>query len=215
MTLPWKVMRYDGATWQNCDLKRWNGSSWVNADAYYWDGADWVLMTDRTPPTSTHTTTYGLSSFMNYRNNNSERTGSSDAYQGYYDSLYGLQKSMLFYAYATIDAALSGYTAIYYNKLQMNNAHWYYGAGGTAVICTHNVASNTGTFSYSTYNFASQAFTSRGQNILKTLPTSLAVGFVAGTIKGLGLYSTSTSETYYGYFETTGSGFDLTISFEK
>src|SRR5688572_16623217 len=98
MTLPWRLMYWNGSAWTNAEQRRWDGSAWVTNNSYYWNGSSWVLLTDRTPPTQIYNEQYFTIWHSSYRGNNNIRVdsdGQTYNFQGNAnDGLYGRQKSM-------------------------------------------------------------------------------------------------------------------------
>lgn len=126
-------------------------------------------------------------------------------FQGQYSSTNGNQFSLFTLPYTTIQSDLSGSTI---NKVEvyLNNLHWYYNSGGTAVIGTHTYGTVTGAADYANVNpNISQAGYSVGQAKWVTVANSIGNALRDNTAKGIALgKGPSTSKTYYGYFAGFG-----------
>lgn len=208
--LPWRLKYYNGAGFVDAELRRWNGSSWVTCNMYYWDGASWVLCTDRTPPTETHNDQFNNTGSNTYKDNNTA-SGLPNRYQGYYDGVWGIQKCMYTFNYAAIDTALSGRVATYSCQIYLDNEHWWYGSGGTAVYGTSTATSPPATFNYNRYDFYNSHY-DRDEASWRTVTNDLATWFAAQTARAITLYAASYDAIYYGYFTTFAS---LFFSYEK
>jgi hypothetical protein len=213
--LPWKVKYYDGAAWQNADLRRWNGSSWVTDDMYYYNGSSWVLMTDRTPPTSTYTEQFNSVDGQSYHLSGSNSGLSASlgrCYQGYFDSVHGIQRSMFFYDWSTISSHLTGRVATYGCQVYLNNQHTYYGSGGTAVIGTHANGSAPANFAYNRYDNPGSFHYANVDAHWVYVTNDFAQWFAEQSALGITLYANSTDATYYGYYANSNS---IWFSYEK
>lgn len=175
------------------------------------------------PPTQ-YTKTYSANGSASYQGDDDERTGIAECYQGQYSSTNGNQYSVILFPYSTIASDLSGATI---NKVEvyLNNNHWYYNSGGTAIIGYHNSATTPSSFTYpsSTDNITRSSFT-YGQAKWVTVDNSIGTAFKNGTAKGilLGKGQTSggtlsTDKLYYGYFAGNGQSGEpqLRITYTK
>jgi hypothetical protein len=204
-------MKWDGAAWSDADLRKWNGTSWVTTDMYYWSGTAWVLMTDRTPPTTTHNDTYNSTWWDTYQDNNT-RSGNGHNYQGYYDGVWGIQKSNYGFDYATISGNVHGRVGVYAAQVYLSSLHFYYSTGGYAVIGTHTNTSDPSTFSYNRYNNPGTFAWGRTEAKWVSVTTDIIQWFDEQSARGITLYANTTDSTYYGYFNTSAS---LYMSYEK
>lgn len=175
------------------------------------------------PPTQ-YTKTYSANGSASYQGDDDERAGIAECYQGQYSSTNGNQYSVILFPYSTIASDLSGATI---NKVEvyLNNNHWYYNSGGTAIIGYHNSATTPSSFTYpsSTDNITRSSFT-YGQAKWVTVDNSIGTAFKNGTAKGilLGKGQTSggtlsTDKLYYGYFAGNGQSGEpqLRITYTK
>ncbi len=127
--------------------------------------------------------------------------GATRAYQGNIGDGNGNRRSMIGFDYTTIQADLAGatidgaYVTLYF-------PHWYYNAGGTAIIGTHNSNSNPGpaTFSGTTNLVQSAGWPKPGLRQV-SLGTAIGQAFRDNTAKGLVLGPGQGGDplTYYGY----------------
>jgi|SRR6185369_568553 len=207
MTLAWRVKHWDGSAWVNSDVRRWDGAEWAAANSYYWDGSQWALQTDRTPPTSTHTTDYAQVWRGTYGSDNNRRTDSNGASHNYQgdsgSSSYGNQRSMWSLGLGPF-SDLQGAVAFYDSLVYVTNQWTYYNSGGTAVFGTNPINSGG----------APSTFSERDSNVIQVhferyqakwigLGTSLMGLFQAGLIFGFTLHASSNDVTFYGYYATT------------
>jgi hypothetical protein len=188
------IKKWNGSSWQTINPKRWNGSSWVNLDIYKWDGSKWVNLTSQQ-----YTTTWNATWSQTYRSTNEKRTdtrGNTNMMQG--DSgqdPWNINRSLC--GFGDIQSTLAG-SKINKVELYMKSKHWWYYAGGTAVIGYHNHSSEPSTFSHSKYGAKYQKFNYRGHAQWITMPNEFAEGIRDGRYKGFSLYASSTSKEYYG-----------------
>lgn len=166
-----------------------------------------------TPSVQTYTTSFLATAYQTYNGNNTQKSDTT-ANQGFYSSN---QKSMIFFDYGAILAAINGST-IQSMTLTMYAEHWYYNAGGTAVIGTHVLGSAPGTYQsqYVTPDrIRSPGWPKPGWRTVDI--SSFANDFKTGGAVGIALGpGPDTSYTYYGKF--TGSGANrpyITITYTK
>jgi len=204
MTAAWRLKYWNGSAWANAELRSWDGSAWQLKNGWYWDGSAWQIITDRTPPTSTHVADFGQHDAGSYAGTNARRTdsnGLSQCYQGYNTSTWGIQRSM-WMTDITMQSVLTGFVSVNYVHFIITNLFTYYNAGGTAAFGTHAVNSTSppGTFSQSRYGVVVDGF-ARGQN--KTVPfqNDWAYWAVDGSFRGVTLFFNSTDSEYYGYYQ--------------
>lgn len=195
------LKKWNGSSHVDINPKRWSGSSWVNAEAYKWDGSKWVNMTSQK-----YTTTWDATWTQTYRENGTKRTDyrSSKLCQGeYLSDPWGLMRSLC--GFGDIASTLAG-SVINDVQLYLKNEHWYYYAGGKAVIGYHNHSSEPTNFSHSKYGAKTESFSARGQARWIDMPNALAEGIRDGDYKGVSLYSSSNNMNYYGIFYGAGDG---------
>lgn len=207
MVLPWKVKHWDGGSWANGEYRKWTGSVFNTANAYYWNGSSWVLMTDRTPPTSTFTKQYTTAFHMSYAyGGTSQRNDGSEAssnYQGNYGGYWGIQCSVFGYNTA-IHNDIDGAVGYYYAQVFLSNQHWWYNDYGIAVIGTTASTGVTGTLNANRVGLVSASF-SYGQAKWVNLGTQFCSYADDGSFYGLVLYINSNDVRYYGYFSISST----------
>ena len=106
---------------------------------------------------------------------------------------------------AAMRTALSGST-IEKIELYLENAHWYYGSGGTAVIYP-----NDGTYKGVLGSGTTSANWPRYAGRWVTLPSAWHASIVNGTYKGVSTYTTNTGLTFYGQFKGAPTKFRATF----
>jgi hypothetical protein len=130
--------------------------------------------------------------------------------------MYGNQRSLIGFDATAVQSDLSGaevlacFVTLYAN-------HWYYNAGGTAIIGTHGHTNRPGSFSATTNRIQSASWPKPG---LRTVDLGTTIGgeFKAGTTKGVALGpGPSNSVSYYGRFDGCGDSHVpyLTITYRK
>lgn len=169
-----------------------------------------------TPEKSTYTSTWSLSGIQRYNGSGGTISGSSEGAQGYYSSNNGNQYTRLnFNATAisgqsvTLNTALTDATI---NKVELYlcYSHWYYSAGGTAVIYANTSNTTSGGSNSSSKPFSSWAVGAGNwvdiTSIFSTSHRSIQVG------QGL-----STSFEYYGKFYGFGTSYPplLKVTYTK
>lgn len=145
----------------------------------------------------TKTVEYGYTSVKSYLPSGSQYNyNTSKAYQGPSPAGYGnLQAQYGFNQ--NFQSLLSGATIngiwvyLYYE-------HWYYNAGGTAMIRLHNNLQAPATNVGMTSNGVNSGSWPKGAGRWVALPSSLWAGFASGTYKGFGIVGDGTYNTY-GY----------------
>jgi hypothetical protein len=140
--------------------------------------------------------TYNAAWSQTYQGSGSPNSASgNDAYQGYYSSTNGNQKSMI--GFGSLTSQLSGAT-ISKIEVYLYFYHWYNNSGGTAVIGRHGNTSEPASFAGTTGLFSSGSWPKPGGRWI-TLPSSWYAGFAAGTYRGITLGpGSSTNHLYYG-----------------
>lgn len=162
------------------------------------------------PPTRTYTKTYAASWSGSYAN----RSGYNAYYgnscmQGYYSSNNGIQSSLIgFPTQLTTD--LSG-AVIQKAEVYLYFEHWYYAAGGTAVIRAHSHASRPARFSCDSE--AKSVSWSRNQGKW----VDITAVFDSTRWRGIALDPNSTSRTSYGRARGVGQTYapKLRVTFTK
>ncbi|MFF7613512.1 hypothetical protein [Streptomyces lavendulae] len=120
----------------------------------------------------------------------------SQCLQGYVSSNNGLQAALIGFP-ASLGADLAGAT-IQKAELYLYYAHWYYSAGGKAVIKPHSHLSRPATFSSDS---ASRTI-DWGRNVGKWI--DITAGFDGASWRGVALDPANTSQDYYGRAEGVG-----------
>ncbi len=160
-----------------------------------------------TTPVQQYTKDYAATWTRSYKGDNTPGSFSSStsAYQGNIGDANGNRRSMIGFDYATIQADTAGAT-INSCTLTLNFLHWYYNAGGTAVIGTHNSATaSPGTWSGTSNLIQSGSWPKPGQRTVN-LGTSIGNAFRDNTAKGIVLGPGQGGDplTYYGYASGAG-----------
>ncbi len=120
---------------------------------------------------------------------------------------YGNQRGLIGFNASQIQSDLAGAT-IKSIKVTLYANHWYYNAGGTARLGTHNYTSRPTTWTDSRVNqnrWTSTSWPKPGKRTI-TLPNSVGDEFKAGTSTGISTGPGSSSYTDYGRFAGAGSG---------
>jgi hypothetical protein len=206
------IKRHNGSSFVDINPKKFNGSSWVDVEVYKYDGSKWVNMTSQK-----YEKTWTATWTQSYRSTNEKRTdyrGSSLMQGDSGEDPWNIQRSLC--GFGDIRTELAG-SKINSVQLYLKSKHWWYYAGGTAVIGYHNHASEPTTFSHSKYGAKSQKFDSRDHAIWVEMPIALGEGIRDGVYKGISLYADSTSKNYYGEFHGAGTSYPpkLKISYTK
>jgi hypothetical protein len=180
-------------------------------------------VTGSTPPTNppqNYVTNYNAtwSGSYNAAGNYGTFSGATKVYQGDNNEGGTNRKGMIGFNWSQIQTDLTGAT-ITSCKITLYSQHWWYNAGGTAVLGTHNVtnASAPSTFSGTTNRVQYAGFPKYVTRTIE-LGTTIGTEFKNGTAKGIVTGPGPTSATtYYGYFSGPGATSPpvLTISYTK
>ena len=143
----------------------------------------------------------------NGSNNLSTFGGSQLCYQGNNLDSNGTRKSLIGFDWATIRSDLSGAT-INGCWVTLYFQHWYYNAGGTAVIGTHNLANTSSPpstfFGANTARVQSSGWPKPGQRTVN-LGATIGEEFRDSVSNGICLGSTgANNRDYYGYASGPG-----------
>lgn len=173
-------------------------------------------------PVQTYTKTYNGNWSQTYNGSGSQKSGDT-CDQGDFGDSAGNRRSLIGFPYSSIMSDLTGATLVSI-KLSLYAEHWYYDAGGTAVIGTHDYTSKPGTWADSRVlqNRTTVAnWPKPGKKVLTLSNATFGADFQSGAAKGIALGpGNSSSLTYYGKFSgitapTTGNRPILTITYTK
>lgn len=200
--------------WVDAELYTRRNGQWVRAEAYTRRNGQWANVTSQT-----YTDTFWASWTQTYRTSGTKRTDyrADKLVQGYYGEAepWGLQRSLC--GFGDIKSKLAG-ARIKKVELYLYAEHWWYYAGGTAVIGYHNHSNEPDRFGHSVYGAKYQRFTSRGQGMWIDMPIALGEGIRDGYYKGISIFADSYSRDYYGVFSGAWDGGNaprLKITYEK
>lgn len=192
-----------------------NTPGWVNLDGIIYDVAYNPTYVPTTggdtgkdgelgigpPPVQTYTKSWTATWSNVYSSDNTGR-GGNWCYQGNSgEDPWGNQKSMIGFDSAAIRAEIEGAEMVKIT-ISLEFPHWWYSAGGTAQIGTHNYLSMPSTWSNSRTNprRVSSANWPRHTWRSVVLPNAIAGEFADGDSTGITLGpASSSSKTYYGY----------------
>lgn len=210
------LKKHNGNVWEDVPLKKWNNSAWVEPEVKSWNGTGWDILNKQQ-----YVTTFNAEWSHTYGANNTQRTNSGEKmYQGQYSSVdnsWGLMRSLCGFDEASMRAVLSG-ARIDKIELYLRAEHWYYHAGGTAVIGYHNHESKPTIFSQAQYGAKVQKYTARDQAIWIEMPIGFGEGIRDRKYTGFSIYADTTSASYYGNFYGAGEGLSkpkLKITYSK
>lgn len=168
-----------------------------------WDGAKWVVMNQQQ-----YTETWEANWSQTYRYTGEKRWDERSEFlgQGQYvpSNFWGLQRSLA--GFPSMASKLAG-ARIDDVKLYLRNDHWYYHAGGTAVIGYHNHSLEPSTFSHSKYKAKVQRYEARGQALWIDMPNEFGEGLRDGKYRGISLFANAESMHYYGFFYGANSSY--------
>ena len=184
-----------GGSWVDIKPKKRTSSGWVDADVYKRVNGKWVKMSSRK-----FTKTYNATWTQTYREAGTKRTDyrSEKLCQGRYVlEPWGVMRSLI--GFGSVVNDLKGAT-INKVELYLRNEHWYYYAGGTAVLGYHNHSVRPTKFSHSKSGAVKQKYTARGQAKWITLPNAFGNGLRDKKYRGVSVFINSTNMGYYGIF---------------
>lgn len=169
-------------------------------------------------PVQTYTTQWNATWSGTYDGSNAYSSWlGTEAHQGSYDGSAGNnRRSLIGFPTGSITAALSGAT-ILACSVTLYAFHWYWNAGGTAVIGTHGHSSLPGTWSGTSGRLTSASWPKPGMRTVD-LGTTIGGEFQAGTTKGITLGPGPSSDVgWYGKFAGEGmvNAPILTITYQK
>ncbi|PEA25811.1 hypothetical protein CN984_12260 [Bacillus cereus] len=200
--------------WVDAELYTRRNGQWVRADAYTRRNGQWVNLTSQV-----YTDTFWSSWTQTYRTSGTKRTDyrADKLVQGYYGEAepWGLQRSLC--GFGDIQSKIAG-SRIKKVELYLYAEHWWYYAGGTAVIGYHNHSNEPDRFGHSVYGAKYQKFSYRGQGMWVDMPISLGEGIRDGYYKGISIFADSYARDYYGVFSGAWDGGNaprLKITYEK
>lgn len=172
------------------------------------------------PPITQYTKQYAATWTGSYTGYGGRARSTTKCYQGQYDGDWGNQRSLIGFNAAAIQADLVGATIIHC-KITLYFEHWYYSAGGTAIIGTHSYTSEPSAWADASVNqdrVQSSEWPKPGKRTV-SLGTTIGGEFKTGTSKGIALGpGPNDSLTYYGYATGLGGGSNspvLEIKYQK
>lgn len=210
----------------------------------YWNGASWTyvdypLRGDITAPPAvpaapafpgypaapvTYKKTYTATWTQTYKGDGTKRTDTIGeemvAYGNEPGSLYGTQRALIGFDYATIAADLASST-IYGVQLELTNIEAYWASGVYIYFGMHNVTAEPATWPADAdlpMRRVANAKWGKPQTRSINLPLLFGQRLRAGTGKGIAVEAPSDSRDYYGYAAGVGSGYNepkLVINYTK
>ncbi|MCY7948673.1 hypothetical protein P8891_06015 [Bacillus atrophaeus] len=189
------IKKKTSSGWSDVPIKVKKKGSWVDVDVYKRLNGRWVKLTSQK-----YTKTWEATWTQTYRESGTKRTDyrSEKICQGrYVVEPWGIMKSLI--GFPDMNTTLSG-SKIEDVKIYLRNEHWYYQAGGKAVIGYHNHSSKPSTFSHSKYAAKTESYSSRGQAKWIDMPNSFGEGLRDGKYEGFSIYANSTNMNFYGVF---------------
>ncbi|WP_324655215.1 hypothetical protein [Bacillus paranthracis] len=200
--------------WVDAELYTKRNGVWVKGEAYAKRNGIWTPVASQT-----YTKTWTATWTQTYREAGTKRTDyrSEKICQGrYVIEPWGIMCS--FIGFGDIQSELAG-AKIKSVELFLHNEHWYYYAGGLALLGYHNNSyrpnTNTGNV---VYGAVKERFDYRGQSKWITMPNDFAEGIRDGSYKGVSMFAWTTEMLYYGIFSGANDGDyapKLKITYEK
>lgn len=181
--------------WVDVSIKKRTSNGWVDVDVYKRQDGKWVKLTSQQ-----YTTTWESNWTQTYRQSGTKRTdyrGEKICQGEYLSDPWGIMRSLV--GFPDMNSTLSG-AKINDVKIYLKNEHWYYNAGGKAVIGYHDHSSRPTTFSHSKYGVKTQSYSSRGQALWIDMPNDFGEGLKDGRYEGFSIYANSSNMNYYGIF---------------
>jgi hypothetical protein len=167
-------------------LKRWNDGD---------GGSGTTEPADPDPIVVRRTQTWDAASFGGDTRNGTVYQGTLSPYGNRYGG---------WVFFPAMRGALAGSTIEKF-EVYLENAHWYYGSGGTAVLYP-----NDGTYKGIVGSGTTSANWPRYAGRWVTVPSSWHAQIANGTYKGVSVYTTNTGLTYYGQFKGSPTKFRVT-----
>ncbi len=165
------------------------------------------------PPSKvTRTTTVSASWVQSYKGDNSRYSSAGDdrMYQGQQPgSGFGNMRSLA--GFGSLATLLSGATVNWIDAY-LYFEHWYYNAGGTAVVGVHGHGSEPATFSHSLASLVTSGGWPKPGGRWFRLPASTYAGFKSGAYRGISLLAPGGNYTYYGF---ASAGVKLQANYTK
>lgn len=122
----------------------------------------------------------------------------------YYNPImFGVQRGLFGFDNKKMQADLAGST-ITKVEIFLNNEHFWYLAGGTASIISHNFSDRPNKFNY-IGNVKEEKWKGRGYGKWITIPNTFGNDLKTGKITGFGLFKNSEDVEYYGHFSGANS----------
>ncbi|MDY7043703.1 hypothetical protein RVS70_05740 [Virgibacillus sp. M23] len=210
-----RLKQWRNGSWQDVDFNQWRNGRWVKVEVNQWRNGKWEKIS-----TQKFTNTWEATWSQTYRESGTKRTDyrANRLCQGeYLSDPWGLMRSLCGFNDSSIRSKLSG-ADINDVKLYLHNEHWYYYAGGKAVVGGHNHSNEPSRFSHSKYSIKQQSYSKRHQAKWIDMPNWFGTGLRDGKYRGFSLYSAYNNMRYYGIFFGAGSGWrspKIKISYEK
>lgn len=207
-----RVKQWRNGAWQDAKIMQWRNNQWVNVEVMQFRNGTWENIT-----TQTYTKTWEATWSQTYRSTGAKRTdyrGGSIMQGDSGEDPWNVQRSLC--GFGNMQSTLAG-AEITDVKLYLKAKHWWYYAGGTAVIGYHNHATEPTTFSHSKYSAKTQKFNSRSHAQWIDMPNAFGEGIRDGKYKGFSIFANSTSKTYYGEFNGASTSYKpkLKITYKK
>lgn len=208
------IMRYDGSKWvDNNTIYRYNSTSkaFEKADVYRYNGSSWVKISEQR-----YVDTFEATWSQSYtgmdgspQRPNFDGRALNTIWQGRYgapDSLqwdWYQQKSMVGFNHADIRAKLAG-AKIEKVEVYLRNQHFWYYAGGYAVLGYHNSSSKPSNFAYTKSQVLKEYYNGRGGAKWLNMPVDFGNQLRDNKAKGFVLFAATDILDYYGYFYGAG-----------
>lgn len=209
-----KIKVLKSGVWRDIQPKVFKNNSWNKCSGYMLKNGKWIKITEER-----YEALFRCTWSSSYNESGNMRTDNKHIYQGDYHginpySTRGNLCGLMGFNYNDIKSKLQGAT-IESVSIELYNKHWYWSAGGTVNIGTHNKASKPKTYKPSSdsskkIGVKQQAF-SRYERKWVSLPKSVIQDFLDDKAKGIILWINSSNMLYYGYFAGYGESYAPTL----
>ncbi|MFJ8247274.1 hypothetical protein [Peribacillus asahii] len=199
--------------WSDVDVHQKRNGAIEKVQVNQRQGGSWTSLT-----TQKYTKTWEANWTQAYSESGAKRTDyrGSKLCQGRYASdPWGILRSLA--GFPDMATELAG-AKILDVKIYLHNEHWYYSAGGKAVIGYHSHGSEPTSFSHTKSEAKVESYSAREQAKWIDMPIAFGEGIRDGIYKGFSLYKNSQSLDYYGIFYGAGDGSKkpkIKITYEK